>query len=773
MSFCRPLLSSVHIPKLPRQPVATRYGYVFTVAATRIEIPTLSVRLSRGVQTRDRSSETTSPGALASPSHIPSKPVANTVVQEGLTESLGTTPEQQGLRTQDRGLVANSPPAAFLHVMAEALAQKNSKLAERVVLDILERYRGADAEQENMLQTILSQDISLLSPRVVLRVLEHLKSSSPAGLSFLTANSVGRLARMISDSPAIRDTDRPLLRIIYPLLLERLETFCGPEGMEAIDTAPHEIIYASFSVTHKLLSMSFVRHALHLFQALAKSNYIPVEALHRADSCDDVNVIVTAALVKASLHWNWRALAAGFLMNSLKSQLPLHKLIIDLNIDVIYALLDTPTHRDICACGHLIRRAHHHMAVPPSIIRQFYTSAAAVDAKDEAEYLYAFTRHPKRQTHHYPPPQGVALPWLMRHLATMSSQTHLARTLAKEVVADNLAVPVPFRARFVALTAAQSYGRLSRALWERYATAKDAAVVVGNSALMLRMVSLFWNIHLRTEAELSRLRERSGETAPRSHDEDLRARSADSAKFVEHVIQAFRDHHAPLAAAPHWVLTSLARACFIVGKIPDGFEVFQVLLGRKELPDMYDANVALSAVSQVDSQLANQMMERMMKLGVRLDVVTLGTALHHAVLRDEWEVVKVMIQHIRGLDDKDISLRTLAGLVHASISLLENESEAEMRTKLGNILHLIRSFPEANIASSLPTAKSLVYASLRAKDGVLAYRFWKLLLRRTAEWGDKEQQDLRHRIARLLQQPGSRRGARRTRIMLARLGQSG
>ncbi|KAF5382450.1 hypothetical protein D9615_003006 [Tricholomella constricta] len=753
-----------------RNAFATRYAYVLPTPAARAKYIRPYVRLSGEVRNQHKFYTTTSSPALVPPSHIPKRAITNTISKAESTGKLLRRDEYEKLRAQDG---ARLSAASYLHVMAEALKCNNSKLAERVVTDILEAFHGQDVERDNLLRTIFSEDISLISRHTVLRMLQHLERS-PTGLSFLTTAAVGRLVRMISHTSKIRDTDRPFLRLLHPLLLERLETLLVPESLRAVNFRPSDIIYTCFIITYKLLCLSFDQHALDLFQALVKSRHIPPKALQAVDgSSEDVKLIICTALIRASLHWNWRALAAAFVMDLLTPTSPPDKLIIDLNIDAIYALLDNPTPCDIRACGHLIRRVHRHSPVPSSVIRQFYHSAAAVEARAEAEYMYAFTRCPSMLRHHrYPPPQGVALPWLMLHLTTTSSQTHLARTLAKEVVDDNHVIPILFRARFIAKVASQGYGRLARTLWERYAIGVDGEAVAANPALLIRMVSLFWNIHTRTEAELQN--PRSGRKGrPQVEAEELEMRSDDAAQFVDRVMEAFKYHHAPLAKAPHYVLTSLARACFIVGKIPEGFGLFKFLLDRKEAPDLYDVNVALTAVAQLNPKLGIKLIERMVEAGLQPDAVSFGTALHHAVLQGEQEVVDVIFKHIRGFDNEHVSVKTFASFVNASLSYLRKSSKEDVRTALVNILHLIDSYPEANFASAPQTAKTLLYSALQAEDGPLAYRIWKRLLQRSAEWEDAEQHALRHRIALLIQRPESQLKNQHIRIMLAQLGQSG
>ncbi|KAG5654249.1 hypothetical protein H0H81_005492 [Sphagnurus paluster] len=742
MSFCRPLLSPVHIPKFPRHQFATRYTHAALNSAARAKGIRANVRLSRGVHSEDNSTKYTSP--TADPSHIPNLSITNTVSKhENFREVLSRKAHQQS-GTKEQSFDENLSTDAYPHDLSEADKNRDPKEAERAVAEILEKYDGGDAERDNMLRTKLSNEFSILSRPTLLRILQHLHTSSPNGLKFLTPTATGRLARRIWDSFNPLPTDRPFLRLLYPILLAQIEDFHGPQGLDVIKCRPPVIIYAAFAVVHKLLCLSFPRHALDLFQALVKANCIPSEAVQLNAASEDAKVIITSTLIRSSMYWNWRGLACAFLTELLTSPTS-PKPIIDLNNEAIYELLDTPTVRDIHACGHLIRLVHKHTPVCDNTIQSFYVGAHTAGAKEDAERMYAFTRSPKvSDTHQYPPPRGVPLAWLITHLTTTSSRTHLARTLCSEIVDSNLPIPTTMRAGIIAAAAKKGYALTARALWERYATEADAGLVVGDSALMIRLVSLFWNTHTRSLKE-------SWTGGPRA--EEMRVRSEDAAKFAKRVMKAFKSHHAPLADAPHWALTSLARACFIVGRFPDGFEVFRFLLDRKELPDMYDVNVALSAVAQLNPRAAAKMVMEMKDL--RADAVTYGTILHFAVQQGESNVVNSMVTLLQGLNDKRLSLKSLTNLIHATVSLLQSDSKEELGTKLPLILHLIDSFPDTNLASSVQTGKSLVYAALRAEDGELAYQFWKRLLHRSAQWDDDEQRVLRHRIGALLQRPGA------------------
>ena len=760
MSLCRPLITQVRAPKLPHcqlTPISLRSG---TSAAAGTNSTHRNVRVSGSVRV-----------------HHPSRLFAATsfpVSSKFLTTALETVPDKEPpiaiagyeqRRHQDRTSIAHLSDSSYLYVLSYALENGLNTLADCVALDILEVFQGSSSRQESLLWEILSLNFAGLGRDVLLRILQHLHNT-PDGLKSLTTRNMESLVRLISQDSHMRNVDRALAELIHPRLVARVAQFRASGGVRSVDYHPPGIIFSAFSMVHKLLALSLQQQGLELFECLVKLRHIPPEAIQDADSSsDDFNTIISKTLVRASLHWNWRTLANALIRDMLDSTSVPSSDILELNNDVIYALLDTPTRQDIHACGHLIYRVHKHAPVPNSIIRQFYDRAAEKLATDEAVALYSFTRsYSVLQTHHYPPPQGLSLTWLMAHLVSASHKIHLSRALASEVLVDNLSIPLQHRAKFIATTAAQGYGTLARKLWERYAVGKDKEFIIGDCTLMIRMVSLFANLSKRAN-----IRYEAALIGSSSNPEILKGHVEDLNTFIHRILTEFTDYHRPLTEAPHRVLTSLARADFILGKFADGLKCFSFLARRKELPDLHDVNVLLSALAQVSPRLAVKMTKRMEARGLRPDAVTFGTILHHALLHQDEVLVPEMIRRIQSLPDKRITLKTMVGLIRASIMSMRDESNADKRKKLATALFLIKSFPQTNILASPQMGKYLVYRSLEAEDGELAYKFWKLCLRDSTEWHDREQQLLRSSITRMIKNHSHRLESQQVAGMLSQL----
>ena len=116
-----------------------------------------------------------------------------------------------------------------------------------------------------------------------------------------------------------------------------------------------------------------------------------------------------------------------------------------------------------------------------------------------------------------------------------------------------------------------------------------------------------------------------------------------------------------------------------------------------------------------------------------------------------------------------MTLKSLVGLIRATIMPLSDDSREQRLSKLRMALHLITSFPETNISASSQMGKHLVYQALELEDGVLAYKFWNVFLRHGAEWKDKEQYALRRLVARMIEGDRARLDGRKVDMMLSQL----
>lgn len=562
-------------------------------------------------------------------------------------------------------------------------------------------------------------------PDILQPVLDHLDQLS-------RDTDVGTLEWMIrvANQHVFEADCQPLIQRLHPLLLEHLRRLHVPAGTKSLTYNPPSLIRHAFNFAYKLVVSSRGQLALELLHTLFDQGFIPTEAIK---NCDDIHTSVSAALTRASLYWGWRGTATKILLHLLRySRTSNEQFVSELAVDTSYALLVTPNKRSIRYCLSLFLQMHHLDVIPPGIVRQFYDSASEHYLGEEIMTFYSFTRSGvvgERQR--YPPPQDKALTWLMRYLSMDSKRMYLSRTLVEEVVAENLPIIAQYRARFITFAAARGYSSLARQLWNRYSTGKDYHLIIGNSSLMLRMTGLYAHLIRRTNSQL--------QAAEADDEKDALNRQVnDLVSFRDHVFSSYKQYYTPLEDAPHMVVTSYARACFIVGETAAGFEALQLTFSRNEIPDIYDINVALTAIAQRDPRSAILLINQLKKRGLRPDAVSYTTVMHFARLRGHSELASDMMDELCRLDKDQMNLKSIAALIRATVAFEDEETKELQQQKLQDAMDILLRLTSNGFLPSPQTGKYLVISSLRADDPTMAFRFWKLLLRETVEWEDHE-----------------------------------
>ncbi|KAK2465201.1 hypothetical protein APHAL10511_002555 [Amanita phalloides] len=653
-----------------------------------------------------------------------------------LLSTISATDLYAQLRAQSLDSVAKLPAASYFRILDEAYNDSNN-LIDTICKDIVDLFQGTREEQRLLLHSIiLNANLMQLCASTLLSALDQLEQLSDG----MDTSILGKITRFVTEHEG-RPQCEPLVRRVHQLLVKRLHHFRVPAGASSLTFYPHALVHTIFNFTHKLASYQG-QLALDLLHVLFDRGFIPTEAVQTSKN---ISAVVSATLVRASLYWNWRALAANILLDLLRTAQPSDQFVFELAVETSYALLVTPRSRDICDCLSLFLRMHRLAPIPSGLVRQFYSTASRCLRGEEAATFYSFSRSTSiMKQHQYPTPQGPVLAWLMHHFTTTSRRLYLSRVLAAEVVEDNVPIIPQFRARFISLAASRGYSTLARRLWVRYSTGKDSHLIVGDSALMLRMTTLFAYLVRRTDSQIR--------TANKSTDvETLHRQLQDFTSFRDHVLWSYRRHYGPLTDAPHNVITSFARACFIVGTITEGFDAFKVLLRRKEIPDMYDINVALSAIAKDNPRSALSIVTRLKDRGIQPDAVSYATVMHFAKLQGDAELVLQMMDQLHSLDRSQLSLKSIAALVRVTVAFEDDESKRSQRQKLRDAMSIITKLASNRFLPSPQTGKYLVIASLRADDPVMAFRFWNLLLRESADWNDKEQASQRQLISQKIE----------------------
>ena len=579
-------------------------------------------------------------------------------------------------------------------------------------------------------------------------------------LSELSVATVSRLVKYVVNSSDINPCDARIMDILLPLFHQPLQQHFAPRGVKSLTYRPPNDVFIAFGLVHKLISFHRDRDALHLFQTLTETYQIPAEAFtetyHTSPKGENFAFIIRSTLVRACFHWGWYHRALDIVTTTITTQDSTDPAVAELALSTLHLALHNASRNHFKHCTwlmcHLAKPCN--VLIPDGIIRLFYDRAMHVQDGPSAEFFYRYTqfRRTLRRVK-YPPPRGRSLTWLMEHLANTSRNVHLARTLAKQVVDEMEPIPLQDRARFITFAASHGFASSARTLWERYSVGRDRNVIVGSASLMLRMVSIFRKLINRTKDEIEEWMTHqdkdAGNITVSSLDE--RQKQLDHlTQFVERVVSDFRTCKGPLEETSHFDLSSLARAYITLGRVSDGLDMLKVLLGRYEIPDIYDINIALSAIAEFHPRKAAGIVRKMVERGIRPDAVTFGTIIHHAILHGELRLAGYLIGRAQELGLEGLSAKTTASLIKASVNV-EGAPRSILKENLQRAWDIIQSGDFSTAVHKPNTGKYCIFASLRLDDPVMAFRFWESLVKGKTEWGDRKQAFQRRLIANMIQ----------------------
>jgi hypothetical protein len=314
-------------------------------------------------------------------------------------------------------------------------------------------------------------------------------------------------------------------------------------------------------------------------------------------------------------------------------------------------------------------------------------------------------------------------------------------------------IPLADRGEFIAIAAESGFASSARSLWERYTSGGGGRVVAGNAAMLVRMCSLFANLHRGSVAhnsESTGLVDTLIDNSPHNNVDNLHISFLEDDKdfkdFANLVLTRYRGVKEPLDQASREDLNALARANIILGHFTEAFRVLQVVIDRNELPDLHDANVTLSAIANVDPRLALKMMRRMVAIGPKPDGISFGTVIHCAARINNFAVIIGALRLARKTGQQ-LTTKTVVTIIRASVARSGADKDA-LRDNLVHTLEVIMANEDSNHLATLNMGKFCVNEALRADDPRLAFKFWKCVLQRRAEWDDSSHTSLRRRIAR-------------------------
>ncbi|KAH9890069.1 hypothetical protein C8Q73DRAFT_149722 [Cubamyces lactineus] len=363
-----------------------------------------------------------------------------------------------------------------------------------------------------------------------------------------TANRL-LLARYITSNPSDDETDRELIRLMVPLLVEKLRKISEVQPRSGKRSPSESIESTAFGAFVPralwLLLQMLVRLALldarteasALLAQVTDRQYIHADAIQATDlSSTDYAYIILSVTVRTCMIYGWFARASELLLGAASRQPKISSSFAKLVQDWLVRALDNPRQIDLqqaaSAMVLLFRRAEDYV-LPHQLLWRFYEAARELEVPELAQTVYGQSRRVKH--HAYPPPRDETLLWMMEHFEQKSRNVHFARVLASHVVDENLPLPVTMRAPFIAQTAVLGFATQARTLWERYAVGQDARAVTGNSKAMIRMTSLFIRNANLVASEAAKRVQSSGSAAHRENQDD--SASDDQADVGQATIQ--------------------------------------------------------------------------------------------------------------------------------------------------------------------------------------------------------------------------------------------
>ncbi|KAJ7600963.1 hypothetical protein C8J56DRAFT_22504 [Mycena floridula] len=598
------------------------------------------------------------------------------------------------------------------------------------------------------LQIISETDFAIFTTSTVLHLVKFLLNTIEGFTSF-QHGTLEILASKVCHQLKPGKADLELLALLCPLLLSKIGRTRAPEQADAIGYTPVPIIEVAFDFIIRLIKADEKALALDIFQALVDHKFIPLEAMRSSGAAEpeDFELIVISTLIRTSLHWHQRTIAMRMLTNLIQLKGSQFKQkVTDIASLTMLSCLDTPLRPELFELVKVIREVHSTLEpVPDSVIRRFYQEATPHNTA-AAVQLYLFTREfGVLCRHNYPAPQKDAIIPVMEGLADRGFFSH-ARSLVAQVVEGDIFLPPNDSARFILSTLQISAFDAAHVLWTRYA---DSGNVQGSASLMVRMVDAF--MHLSQVTALD-------ETLSV---EQRHIRSQEYKDFAKHVLAEFRalqsdvlQGRSDINHVSHHKLNALARAYTIIGDGVETFRIFESIMTSKVVPDLVDINVAICYFAERSPRAAARIIEVMIQKGIQPNGKTFGTVLHHAALAEDTQLVSDLLGRASLQPRGDLTLKTIGSLLRAALAPGSMPLEpAARKARLETALEILDSMGEVRHLSSPTLGKYTIFMALRAGEPMLAYEFWKRLIRGKLGWEEKNHIVIRRMILSKVSDP--------------------
>ena len=603
--------------------------------------------------------------------------------------------------------------------------QKNDYHFIRTVIDqTIVADTGDETTRANKLHyALLTVSLIKLPPNMVVSMVRTVTTF--LGQEYLSTRVVNRIIPLIVKSSS--DAARELPDLIFPSLFFNLQNTKVQET-----TRPSPFVLASFTLLRWLLPRSQER-SVELYKILVDTGHVPSAALQDDNVMSGtLYTILYASSIRTCCQRGWTELAAEFLDDYLKSGKDSQPLGTDLILELVGYLLDNPLEEDLHRCYHFIKRLHTIRPVPDEVIHDFYSIAAQFKMSRPAEHLYLFTREKRiNQSYNYPLPQGRSLVWLADNLVNDDSTRPSFESLVQEAHEQHqdISIPIPLQPLYLELVVREGFGLIAQSLWEKWSPGINGEAIRGSPNILVRAVRLSRSLTRKQEERLAFLGECKPPDSAKigTSKRKLKAISL----FAKKVLQAFITQHEPLYNADHIVLTSLARAHFVLGNVADGFHCFRILLRRSEKPDIVDINVGLTALAEYNPRAAAAFLATMLHYDVEPDEFTFSTIIHQAMIKDDLDLCTRLALQMKETLAPNSNFQPLYSLASASVVERVHDTPQRRVMRLKTVLEVLRlmDYPKDRFMMCPEVGQSLIRACLPHYPQI-AFEFWQLVCKR-------------------------------------------
>ncbi|KAI0789626.1 hypothetical protein C8Q75DRAFT_144914 [Abortiporus biennis] len=740
----------------------------------------------------------------ASTDTFPSHDASSEQRKDSVEERGEMTPEQ--LPTQDFNLdskvstevdeipLAVRPRKIMFNAIKSAVDQGSRTDLDALIRGSIHYYRGIEPNDrtkvlEKLLETFVRGRTRLMTETHILDLLIAFQAENP-----LTALPFSIIRGVAEISAAFFDKDGRILRILEPALLKiALDMTVGLDESE-------NAIPPLFLMVCRYFALGQPANAHSLFSTLVKEKIIPEEALADIPDHDPQFVeIVLRVLLNVCLQRGWLTRGAQLLQTVFKIDYPVSVNIARSFSKLIVMLLRRQRVGDLPRVARILTHLLSRNQIPNidnDVFSLFYSLARQENAVNPATQIYLLTRSEAVMSQKvFPTPDGDTCLWILRHAARERMSNLIFRLMAKDIVKAPGIIRVSDRPFLVGYIAGAGIATESRALWEHWSLDIDYELLTGDSALMIRLVSLFMNVARRMEKRRDNLSatQRTGSVtssipeedilgghrdphvpssthghgsnskksssnattgnkisvAERSKEiEELNSRIRDSRSFAWRVVREYRKTRSSLEACSHNDLNALARVYFMFGALEEGFEAFKMIMTRTGQPNIRDLNVAISGVAYYDPHAASRLIERMIAMGIRPDATSFGTIIHRALVKGDDALAEQLRKRAAELKVNDFDIKTMGALLRKTVSHPYKQETAWQ--DFVQARHIIK---EVLSAGQTPTARmgvDAVIASLRACKVTQAFKYWQLYVKDKLDPSGTEQRYTRERLTYMI-----------------------